>query len=384
MRRKLFTVVLAVLAFILVSAMARAVPCPKCKTFYTEALGTKKQYRIFLPPGYDKDKTTRYPVVYLLHGYDFARNKPDQSAPNEGVNHWMEQENLGPVATCLMTVKTYDALRACLHKAKLVDPDEIAVAMQKEYPKNALPLPRMIVVMPEGDNSFYLNRSDGKKVYPPLDGPKYVDGMNAGVTGMYEDYIVKDLVTFVDKTYRTIPDRNHRAIGGFSMGGIGSMNLLLRHPDVFCSVTSLSPIFTLKDMLTDPLASGFMLKGTPEAVSLFAPGSQPGKKPKVDFAFLKQYDPIELLKGLDRTDVRFYFDAGSGDFFSGRNNFSTFKKFDDALKAKGFTASPAVHIIPGNPHNRNGLHTAIYWRSRLGVILKFHADSFAQFGQVYN
>ena len=186
-----------------------------CRSFFSPALGATMEYRIFLPPpAVRKGQERPLPGAHLLHGYNFVRNKPDQSGPNEGANHWMDQETLGPVATCLMTVGNYDALRTCMRDAKLTDPDEIANEMQSEYPDNPLPLPPMIIVMPEGSTSFYVNRRDGKKLYPPPGGPQFVDGLRTGATGMFEDYIVKDLVVHVDRTYRTVPDRAHRAVGG--------------------------------------------------------------------------------------------------------------------------------------------------------------------------
>jgi putative tributyrin esterase len=72
----------------------------------------------------------------------------------------------------------------------------------------------MIVVMPDGHRSFYIN-----------------DPRPAGQP--YEDHIVQDVIGFVDSTFRTIPDRGARAIAGLSMGGYGAMMLALRHPDLF-------------------------------------------------------------------------------------------------------------------------------------------------------
>ena len=65
--------------------------------------------------------------------------------------------------------------------------------------------------------------------------------LNSELTGNYEDYIVYELVDYIDSEYRTICDRNGRAIAGASMGGYGSMTLAMKHPEVFSSVVSLSP-----------------------------------------------------------------------------------------------------------------------------------------------
>lgn len=77
----------------------------------------------------------------------------------------------------------------------------------------------LIVVMPDGHRSFYINGA------PP-----------GGLA--YEDHIVKDVVGFVDRTFHTRHARDGRALAGLSMGGYGSLMLALRHPDVFCCASS--------------------------------------------------------------------------------------------------------------------------------------------------
>jgi len=348
---------------------------PDKASFFSEALGTEKTYRIYLPPDYDLKPDARFPVVYLLHGYNFARNNPDKFLPTEEENHWMDQEQLGDVAHCLFTVSDYDKLRECLEKRNVGLPDGVVEAMKVDYPAAPLPLPQMIVVMPDGDSSFYADREDGQKQWPPVDGPEFVDGFRKGATGQYETYIVNDLIRHIDSTYRTIADRDHRGVGGFSMGGIGSMNLLLGHPDVFVSVTSLSALYNLADMLGDPFSQSYMKGATPEIATIFSK-TPAGADTKIDKEYVKKYDPCTRLRNMTRTDVKVYYDAGSGDSFSGRNNFEGFRKFDKELAKKGLTASPAVHIIPGNELNAKGWHTARYWRSRIGNILAFHAAAF--------
>jgi len=59
---------------------------------------------------------------------------------------------------------------------------------------------------------------------------------NSPVTGNAEDALVEDLVAHVDETYRTIPEASARGLSGFSMGGSGTINVGLRHPDVFCAL----------------------------------------------------------------------------------------------------------------------------------------------------
>lgn len=373
---------IALLAIIAAALLCRAAhaldsKCEKCETFRSAALGADIGYRIFLPPGYDKDAGRRYAVVYLLHGYNFMRNNPDKAAPPEGVNHWMDQERIPEIATCLMTQTSAAAVDGCIKEKGIEEPNDIVSSLVAEHPGVKLPLPPMIIVTPDGKNSFYMDRRDGKALYPPMDAPDVSNGLCKGATGQFETYITNDLIKHIDSTYNTIADRQHRGVGGFSMGGIGSMLLALKHQSLFISVTSLSATYNLAERVTNPFDLSYAKTTIPEMISVMLPekpAASGALKPDLDF--VRKNDPYTVAKALDKIDLAIYFDAGANDFFSSKDNFSTFKKFDALLKEKGVTASPAQHVIPSSPGNGKGLHTSRYWRSRVGVILAFHAAAF--------
>ena len=79
----------------------------------------------------------------------------------------------------------------------------------------------VIIVCPDGQDSWYFDS--------PVD-PKM----------QFETYVSKELVSYIDSHYRTIPNRFMRAITGLSMGGHGALFLAFRHPDVFWSCGSMS------------------------------------------------------------------------------------------------------------------------------------------------
>ncbi len=74
----------------------------------------------------------------------------------------------------------------------------------------------MIVVMPD--------------CFTRIGGSQYI---NSSAVGQYEDHIVHELVTYIDQHYRTIANRNARAVVGKSSGGYGSIILAMRHPETF-------------------------------------------------------------------------------------------------------------------------------------------------------
>lgn len=79
----------------------------------------------------------------------------------------------------------------------------------------------MIVVMPD--------------CFTHYGGSQYI---NSTTTGRYEDYLIEDIVPFVDENFRTRPSRDSRAVMGKSSGGYGSLIMGLRHADVFGLVCS--------------------------------------------------------------------------------------------------------------------------------------------------
>lgn len=65
--------------------------------------------------------------------------------------------------------------------------------------------------------------------------------LNSPVQGNYEDYIVDELVAYIDENYRSIPHFNWRAISGHCAGAYGALNLAMKHPKTFRYVGALSP-----------------------------------------------------------------------------------------------------------------------------------------------
>lgn len=81
---------------------------------------------------------------------------------------------------------------------------------------------KMLIVCPDGgERSWYIDS--------PIDS-----------SFRYETYVVKELIPFIDREYKTIANRSGRAIAGLSMGGHGSLFLAIRHNDVFGAACSTS------------------------------------------------------------------------------------------------------------------------------------------------
>ena len=90
----------------------------------------------------------------------------------------------------------------------------------------------LIIVTPSAGESWYINSASDPKA-------------------RYEDFVVQDLVTYVDKHYRTVPSRQGRAVAGISMGGWGAMLLGLKHHQLFGSVGAMSAPFLISRQSPD-------------------------------------------------------------------------------------------------------------------------------------
>ncbi len=75
----------------------------------------------------------------------------------------------------------------------------------------------------------------------PLGSSWYV---NSPVTGNWEDFMIQELVPYLDANFRTLPNRDSRGIAGDFMGGYGAIRFGMKHPDVFGSVYALHPVGT--------------------------------------------------------------------------------------------------------------------------------------------
>jgi enterochelin esterase-like enzyme len=133
---------------------------------------------VFLPSSYARERSRRYPVVYALHGYSI------------GAEQWSQEIHV---------------------------PQTIEGAF-------ALGAQEMIVVLP-----------DSKTVH---NGSMY---SSSATTGDFENFIARDVVSYIDAHYRTIPNRNSRGLVGHSMGGYGASRIGMKHPDVFSSLYIMSP-----------------------------------------------------------------------------------------------------------------------------------------------
>ena len=130
---------------------------------------------VYLPPAYADDPGRRFPVLFVLTGFSGrGRMLLNDNAWSPGLD---------------------DRMDGLLHRGTCGE---------------------VILVMPD-----CLTRYGGSQY------------LNSSATGRYEDHLIDELVPHIERTYRTMPGRDHRGVAGKSSGGYGALVLAMKHPEVF-------------------------------------------------------------------------------------------------------------------------------------------------------
>lgn len=64
---------------------------------------------------------------------------------------------------------------------------------------------------------------------------------NSPITGNWEDFIIKELIPYIDREFRTVANKKGRGLCGYSMGGTGTVNIGLKYPEMFNAFYAISP-----------------------------------------------------------------------------------------------------------------------------------------------
>ncbi|MFD0793066.1 alpha/beta hydrolase [Mucilaginibacter litoreus] len=158
---------------------------------------------------------------------------------------------------------------------------------------------------------------------------------------MYDTYVSKELVKYIDTHFSTIKDRTGRAITGLSMGGHGALTMAIEHQKTYGAVGSMSGCVDLK-----PYAKDF-------AINQILGNYEDNPKSWAD------HSVVGMINQLKPGALKIIFDCGTDDFFAGINN----SLHQQLLDAK----------IPHDYIVRPGAHTWDYWSNSINYqMLFFH------------
>jgi enterochelin esterase-like enzyme len=154
--------------------------------YFSKITNAWRRCFVYTPPDYDKKTSVRYPVLYLQHG------------SGEDETGWAVQG-----------------------KANLILDNLIAE-------NKAVP---MIIVI---DNGYASKPSPAPQpgAAPPQRG--------AGGSSAFEEVVIKEIIPMIDATYRTVADREHRAMAGLSMGANQTITITMNNLDVFSHIGGFS------------------------------------------------------------------------------------------------------------------------------------------------
>jgi enterochelin esterase-like enzyme len=260
----------------------------------SDLLNTDIKYSIYLPDGYEHSERL-YPIVYLLNGY--TGNETD----------WIEAGGM----------------------KHIVDHEIETGTIQK-----------MVIVMPDGDDRLYMNRTDG--TYP------------------YEDMFIKELLPYIADTYRIRKGKRYTGISGLSMGGAGSLKLALKYDKIFGACAAFSAAVFTEDEVTSSEQggmNGYVSKAMPDMAGVKGKNRLNKSYEDYDVLHVVHTKDVESLKS-----VKIYFDCGDDDFLT----------LGNAELHKQLT----VKKVPHEYRVRDGAHTWPYWRTSLPIGLQFISDSF--------
>ncbi len=163
--------------------------------FESMILRNRRDVLVYLPLGYRRARTRRFPVLYLQDG----QNVFDAATSFGGVE-WNADETAQRLA-----------------EGKLIEPVII------------------VAVANTGENRIH--------EYAPT--PGRIDpekrARSKGLLRKYGRFLIEELKPVIDATYRTLPDAKFTGLGGSSLGGLATLSLGLWFPDVFTRLAVMSP-----------------------------------------------------------------------------------------------------------------------------------------------
>lgn len=161
--------------------------------YNSKVTGTWRHALVYLPPDYDLKAKARFPVLYLQHG------------AGEDETGWIRQGNANFILDNLIAAK------------------------------NCKP---MIVVMAYG-YAHRAGQAPADLFAKPFGSPEMLKAMQ-DMTAAFEDDVTQALIPFIDAHFRTLSDRDHRAMAGLSMGGMQTFQITLNHLDLFSYIGGFS------------------------------------------------------------------------------------------------------------------------------------------------
>lgn len=249
-----------------------------------------KPLRVYLPPGFEASPETNYPVLYFLHGLG---NSPDD----------------------------FESRGAAALTDRLIREGRV---------------PPVIIALPSGAISYYVNRKGGG--------------------APYEDHVRLEAPAYVEEHYPVRTGRAGRGISGISMGGFGALKIAMRYPEEFGSASAHTP-FLMKEAPRG--------EGTDRTSRLFMRVMKTLFGDPIDEAMWRANNPFALAKEGGGAFPPLMFTAASRD------------RYDLQIPARQFHRELRAIEIPHTYVPFDGVHGWKSLESHWEDMLRFHAEVWA-------
>ena len=210
----------------------------------SDILHKRVNYTVCLPSDYEKSDL-KFPAIFLFHGLT-----------GQG-SDWIKKGNI---------VHTVDSLR--------------------ELGK----LPPVILVMPDAENSYYVNNYDSSY--------------------RYEDFLMKEFVPLIDSVYPVLPGRENHILMGLSMGGYGVVVQGIKHANVFGTVIAFSAAVrndSILESLSDQRYAFYFN-------SVFGPATTPESRITRRWRNNSPYYLVDSLSAKQLRHITWYMECGTEDY----------------------------------------------------------------------
>jgi enterochelin esterase-like enzyme len=270
------------------------------KNYFAKSINSWRRIFVYTPPDYEKNAAARFPVLYLQHG------------GGEDERVWIEMGRTNVILDNLLAEGRVKPM---------------IVVMETSY-------------MPGG---FGAPAGAGRGAAPGAGPGRGLGGFGGPGGGPYGQLMVNDLIPWVDSNFRTLADKDHRAMAGLSMGGMQTASVTMANLDKFAYIglfsggaaTGFGPGFPGSKTAsgTKPAASPAQLDLKTIYSGAMAEPAEFNKKVKVLFMSFGSEPPLENPEGL--------------------------KKHQEQLVAAGITNS-YVYISPGTSHEWQTWRRSLY------------------------
>jgi enterochelin esterase family protein len=175
------------------------------KNYYSTVAKSWRHIFVYTPPDYEKNTKDRYPVLYLQHG------------GGEDERVWIEMGRTNLILDNLIAEKKVSPFIVVMETS----------AVGPQFPMGPRPaVPAPAAAAPAAQQPAAAPGAPGQGAPPAGTRPRFS-------FDKYAELMISDMIPWVDKNFRTIPDQSHRAMSGLSMGAMCTKSVTLAHLDMF-------------------------------------------------------------------------------------------------------------------------------------------------------